>query len=179
MGGITPLTGFHSVIDRPEPVSRVAPPTITMHSTTKATANSQMATGRERSDRRNEVIGSSYPEKGPYCGHAPARFTLSLSRRIAKRSWWRKGDLLDGVGLFDIALIGLFAGVAANLLLGRRCSVFAALLLGLAGAFVGELAAQALDIPHAGSFVGVLIAALIGAALMLGLLSLPRRRPKP
>ena len=33
-GGMAPVTGRHSVMDRPEPVSRVAPPTITI-STTK------------------------------------------------------------------------------------------------------------------------------------------------
>jgi uncharacterized membrane protein YeaQ/YmgE (transglycosylase-associated protein family) len=86
---------------------------------------------------------------------------------------------LGGVGLFSIALIGLFAGVVASLALGRRRGVFADLLLGVSGAFVGELAAQALDIPRADSFVGVLIAATIGATLLLGLLSLFRRRPKP
>jgi hypothetical protein len=48
-GGITPMIGFHSVIDRPDPVSRVAPPTTTSANTTAAVANSQMATGRDRS----------------------------------------------------------------------------------------------------------------------------------
>src|SRR5215469_3505534 len=34
------MTGFHSVIDRPDSVSRVAPPTSTMANTSAATANS-------------------------------------------------------------------------------------------------------------------------------------------
>src|SRR4051812_27105450 len=55
-GGIAPVTGFHWVIDSPESVSRVAPPTTTMASTRTATAISQTATARERSERRNEVI---------------------------------------------------------------------------------------------------------------------------
>ena len=44
-GGITPEIGFHSVIERPDPVRRVAPPTMTMHSTRKAVANSQYGHG--------------------------------------------------------------------------------------------------------------------------------------
>ena len=37
-GGNAPITGFHSVIDRPDSVSRVAPPTSTMAKTSAATA---------------------------------------------------------------------------------------------------------------------------------------------
>jgi hypothetical protein len=37
-GGIAPVTGFHSVIDRPDPVRRVAPPTATMTITRPARA---------------------------------------------------------------------------------------------------------------------------------------------
>jgi hypothetical protein len=37
-GGTTPVTGFHSVIESPDSVRRVAPPTSTMASTKAATA---------------------------------------------------------------------------------------------------------------------------------------------
>ena len=37
-GGSTPITGFHSVIESPDSVSRVAPPTKTIASTNAATA---------------------------------------------------------------------------------------------------------------------------------------------
>jgi hypothetical protein len=37
-GGSAPITGCHSVIDRPDSVSRVAPPTSTIASTSAATA---------------------------------------------------------------------------------------------------------------------------------------------
>jgi hypothetical protein len=53
-GGMTPMIGSHSVMDRPEPVSRVAPPTTTRPKTTRAVAKSQIATGRDR-------CGSSTP----------------------------------------------------------------------------------------------------------------------
>src|SRR5829696_8979663 len=55
-GGMAPVTGRHSVIERPEPVKRVAPPTITIASTRMATMKSHVAVGRERSSFRNEVI---------------------------------------------------------------------------------------------------------------------------
>ena len=35
-GGTTPVTGRHSVIESPEPVSRVAPPTATIATTSTA-----------------------------------------------------------------------------------------------------------------------------------------------
>ena len=39
-GGTVPTIGCHSVMERPEPVSRVAPPTLTIKNTSAATANS-------------------------------------------------------------------------------------------------------------------------------------------
>src|SRR5262245_23618364 len=44
-GGSMPMIGFHSVIERPQPGSRVAPPRLTMASTKAATAKSQTRTG--------------------------------------------------------------------------------------------------------------------------------------
>ena len=51
-----PETGAHSMIDRPEPVRRVAPPRITMPQIMKATVNSQRAT---RLRLRREVAASA------------------------------------------------------------------------------------------------------------------------
>src|SRR5579871_6489338 len=45
-GGMTPVTGFHSTIERPDSVSLVAPPTITMANTRAATHHSQRPTAR-------------------------------------------------------------------------------------------------------------------------------------
>ncbi len=56
--------------------------------------------------------------------------------------------------------------------------LFQIAIIGVAGAFVGEGAAQALDIPRADSFVGVVIAASLGAALLAGLMARLRRRPR-
>src|SRR5437660_6991570 len=47
-GGTTPVTGFHSTIDRPEPVSRVAPPTTKVTNINAATSHSHSRTARAR-----------------------------------------------------------------------------------------------------------------------------------
>src|SRR6188472_1102873 len=44
-GGTMPMTGFHSVIDRPDDVSRVMPPTTTIRTINPQQRNSQAATG--------------------------------------------------------------------------------------------------------------------------------------
>ncbi len=43
-GGIAPSSGFHSVIESPDSVKRVAPPTTTIAKTRAATKNSQNCT---------------------------------------------------------------------------------------------------------------------------------------
>jgi hypothetical protein len=46
-GGSVPVTGFHSTIDRPDSVSRVAPPTTMVANTSAATASSHRRTARD------------------------------------------------------------------------------------------------------------------------------------
>src|SRR3954462_5410229 len=45
-GGSTPVTGFHSTIDRPDSVSRVAPPTTTVTTIRAATTSSHTRMAR-------------------------------------------------------------------------------------------------------------------------------------
>src|SRR6516164_7458751 len=47
-GGTMPTTGFHSVIDRPDRVSRVMPPTTTIKKINAQQTNSQIATAPRR-----------------------------------------------------------------------------------------------------------------------------------
>src|SRR5688500_7571701 len=47
-GGTAPLTGFHSVIERPLSVSRVMPPTTTIANTKAATNSSRLDSARGR-----------------------------------------------------------------------------------------------------------------------------------
>src|SRR6516225_8209086 len=51
-GGTTPMTGFHSVIDSPESVSRVIPPTTTIRKINAQQANSHAATAPSRGSAR-------------------------------------------------------------------------------------------------------------------------------
>jgi hypothetical protein len=53
--GFTPVTGFHCVIERPDSVSRVAPPTSTITKIGAATANSQKR--RHVAGRRVDPLG--------------------------------------------------------------------------------------------------------------------------
>ncbi len=45
-GGIAPTIGSHCVIERPEPVSRVSPPTASIATISAATKSSQIPTAR-------------------------------------------------------------------------------------------------------------------------------------
>src|SRR5436190_5978547 len=51
-GGTTPVTGFHSTIERPDSVSRVAPPTVSVTNIKAAIANSQSLMARRRVSER-------------------------------------------------------------------------------------------------------------------------------
>jgi uncharacterized membrane protein YeaQ/YmgE (transglycosylase-associated protein family) len=84
-------------------------------------------------------------------------------------------DLMSGVGVFATALIGIFAGWFADLVLGRRHSLFFKLLIGVIGAFIGVFIAQRLALPFTG-FWGGLIVASVGATMFLAILGLIFRR---
>src|SRR5215475_8035827 len=76
-GGTTPVTGFHSTIDKPDSVSRVAPPTTTVTNIRAATASNHTRTARRRvsADGARSVMGSfaCRGRRGPYsCASVPA-----------------------------------------------------------------------------------------------------------
>ena len=87
-GGRTPETGAHSMMDRPEPVRRVTPPSTTMTKIMKQIANSQIARSRfaERvagSSRVSNGIGAHIadPDRYARAGIAANRFDSRLSGR--------------------------------------------------------------------------------------------------
>jgi len=88
---------------------------------------------------------------------------------------FRVEGLMSGVGVFATALIGIFAGWFADLVLGRRHSLFFKLLIGVIGAFIGVFIAQRLALPFNG-FWGGLIVASVGATMFLAVLGLVFRR---
>jgi hypothetical protein len=55
IGGIAPVTGRQSVIDRPEPVSRVSPPTAIIATTSANSTISQTADRAARAGRRRSM----------------------------------------------------------------------------------------------------------------------------
>jgi hypothetical protein len=74
------VIGFHWVIDRPDSVSRVMPPTTTMQNTRKATASSQwaMATGRSARREGGSTMGGPCADARPIstrCSAAAVRWT--------------------------------------------------------------------------------------------------------
>ncbi len=84
-------------------------------------------------------------------------------------------DLMSGVGVFATAVIGVFAGWIADLVLGRRHSLFVKLLIGVIGSFIGVFIAQRLELPFTGIWGGLLVAS-VGAILFLAVLGLVFRR---
>jgi uncharacterized membrane protein YeaQ/YmgE (transglycosylase-associated protein family) len=149
--------------------------------------NSQMATGRERSERRKDVIGRKErlfgAEMGrktpnPEFGARPWTMTLkgfSCEGRDADPESGAE-DLMSGVGVFATAVIGILAGWIADLALGRRHSLFVKLLIGVIGSFIGVFIAQRLDLPFTGFWGGLLVSS-VGAVLFLAVLGLVIRRP--
>lgn len=82
---------------------------------------------------------------------------------------------MSGVGVFATAVIGVLAGWIADILLGRRHSLFMKLLIGVMGSFIGVFIAQRLALPFAGFWGGLLVAS-VGATLFLAVLGLVFRR---
>ncbi|MBS7542629.1 GlsB/YeaQ/YmgE family stress response membrane protein [Ancylobacter oerskovii] len=71
-----------------------------------------------------------------------------------------------GVGWFTMIIIGLLAGWIAERVTESDHGLFANLLFGLIGAFVGKYLAELVDIPVFG-FFRTLIAATVGAIIVL------------
>src|SRR6266700_4169249 len=72
-GGSVPATGCHSTIERPDSVSRVAPPIVTIASTSAATARSQSLMARRLRSRATAALimrlrrcGACPRRQGPY-----------------------------------------------------------------------------------------------------------------
>ena len=82
---------------------------------------------------------------------------------------------MHGIGLLGVVLVGLVAGWIAGRVLNRRLSLFDSLPVGLLGALLGGLIAQALDLRFVG-LLGALAIATVGAILLLGVLVFVRGR---
>jgi uncharacterized membrane protein YeaQ/YmgE (transglycosylase-associated protein family) len=81
---------------------------------------------------------------------------------------------MSGMGVFAAAVIGILAGWIADLVLGRRHSLFTKLLIGVIGSFIGAFIASRIDL-HLPGFAGELVVSSVGAILFLAVLGLFRR----
>lgn len=73
-----------------------------------------------------------------------------------------------GVGFFSLIIIGILAGWVAERVTASNHGLLTNLLVGIAGAFIGDKLASVLNVPVFG-FMRTLIAAIVGAILLLWL----------
>ncbi|MBP2152063.1 GlsB/YeaQ/YmgE family stress response membrane protein [Xanthobacter flavus] len=71
-----------------------------------------------------------------------------------------------GVGFFSLIIIGIIAGWVAERVTASNHGLLTNLLVGVAGAFIGDKLAGVLEVPVLG-FFRTLIAAIIGAIILL------------
>jgi uncharacterized membrane protein YeaQ/YmgE (transglycosylase-associated protein family) len=81
---------------------------------------------------------------------------------------------MSSIGVFSAAIIGILAGWVADIAVAQRHSLFAKLLIGVIGSFIGAFVAQRLGLPVQGFWSGLLVSA-VGAVLFLAVLGLVRR----
>lgn len=82
---------------------------------------------------------------------------------------------MNEVSLLGAIIIGIAAGWIAEQVMGRSHGLLTNLLVGIVGAMLGALIADAVDIGFSGFWESLLVSSL-GAMLLLFLLSLSRRR---
>src|SRR5918993_11707 len=107
-GGRTPVTGFHSTMERPDSVSRVAPPTRTVAITSAATATSQnlMARIRMSADGSTECGSRLRGSAGPYrAGPCPRNQNPSIVMPIRTR------NLIGAVLLLVLLVVWVLLGL--------------------------------------------------------------------
>lgn len=80
---------------------------------------------------------------------------------------------MSGPGVFTAAVIGILAGWIADRMLGRRHSLFANLIIGVIGSFLGAFIAGRLNIPIEG-LAASLAVSILGALALLSVLVLVR-----
>src|SRR5262245_1484464 len=112
-GGSTPVTGFHSTIESPDSVSRVAPPTTTVTTISAATASSHSLTARRCAGAGGGTLAMRmrtlpcWRRRGPYSSPAAAAIARGRPMPIRLRK------LIGAVAL--IALVVTWALVAMAL----------------------------------------------------------------
>lgn len=83
---------------------------------------------------------------------------------------------MNEVSILAAIIIGVLAGWIAEQVMGRRHGLLTNLLVGVVGAFLGALIANAMGIVFAG-FWGSLAVSAVGAIVLLAIVSMFKRRP--
>ncbi len=84
---------------------------------------------------------------------------------------------MEGLGILWVLLIGLAAGaIAGALMRGRSLGIVINILVGIAGSFIGGWIYSLLNINLLSGIWGVLLMSVIGAIVLLWVLSFFRRR---
>jgi uncharacterized membrane protein YeaQ/YmgE (transglycosylase-associated protein family) len=87
---------------------------------------------------------------------------------------------MTGVGIFGFIIIGLIAGYVAERMTESNHGLFTNLIVGIIGSFVGGIIANLIGAPPRVGFIANLVVATLGAILFLFLLRKIRgRRPQP
>jgi uncharacterized membrane protein YeaQ/YmgE (transglycosylase-associated protein family) len=83
---------------------------------------------------------------------------------------------MEGVGIIGWIVIGIFAGWLAEKIMKRNHGLLTNLVVGVVGAFIGGWLANLAGLGAYGGWIPSLIAAVVGACLLLFLLGLVKRR---
>ena len=78
---------------------------------------------------------------------------------------------MEGLGWFSFLIVGLLAGWIAEKIMHRDQGLITNLIVGVVGAYLGAFLFSLLGI-NAGGFIGSLIVAIIGAVVLLWIVSM-------
>ena len=84
---------------------------------------------------------------------------------------------MEGLGWFAFLIIGLLAGWIAEKVMHRDHGLLMNLIVGVVGAYLGAFLAGLLGIGVGDSFILALLVSIVGACLLLWIVSMIRGRP--
>lgn len=85
---------------------------------------------------------------------------------------------MEGLGIFWSIVIGLAAGAIAGWIMRSSMGIILSLVIGLIGSVLGAWIYSLLGVSSGGGILGTLIMSVIGAVVLLAIVSLFRRSPK-
>ncbi|TNC71972.1 GlsB/YeaQ/YmgE family stress response membrane protein [Rubellimicrobium roseum] len=83
---------------------------------------------------------------------------------------------MEGLGWLSFLIIGLIAGWIAEKIMHRDQGLLVNLIVGVIGAYLGAFLFSLVGLETAGSWIGAIIVATIGAVVLLWIVGMIRRR---